>query len=188
MYKLTNNRLKFDDNFNGSLSNFVFPSGLTHLHLGRFFNQDISNIKLPSSLTHLTFSKHYKGDCDQVTKLHNLVYLKFGIYQHIREDIYFNLPPTLKTIVFSDYFNEKIIWLPPSITTLDLPSHYNYKKYPLPTYYLLMFKIARRFDILSYRYICSLLGPKSSDISNRINCNRHNLQKRQLSLFDSLLQ
>jgi hypothetical protein len=60
-------KITFDNNFNESLTNIVFPSTVKSIIFGNKFNQ-IIDFKLPEELEELSFGKNY----DQVLENHNI--------------------------------------------------------------------------------------------------------------------
>ena len=191
MYQIRNGWIVFNNEFNGSLSNVVFPMGiqkvkfnwyfnqdmrnlpnnLTHLIFGGDFNQDVSN--LPNSLTHLTFGYHFNQEMHNLPN--SLTYLTFGY--HFNQDVS-NLPNSLTHLTFSHYFNQDVSQLPKSITYLKFYD-WNYFKF--------------NHNLNPYLYHLTEFNIKDTHkhkslMLSRCRVNRHNISIREDKLIDLLLK
>lgn len=173
----------FNDTYNIPVTNELVPKHVTHLYFGKRYNQPVNN--LPDNIVKLMFGYDFNQSVD-------------------------NLPPNLKSLYIHGYgnFNKSFDKLPASLKYLSLP----FRGQPLdnlPDGLLKLnicnikmkcniIKLPANLKVLNiYGIVFNMVEIKVINNGNITHCtlmqtdrmcfiNRHNIQKRQMGLFDDL--
>ena len=87
MYQIKDDWIVFNDDFNESLLNVVFPNGIQKIRFSEYFNKDVS--QLPNSITHLTFSYWFNQDVSQLpNSLTHLIFYDYSFKQSLNPYLY----------------------------------------------------------------------------------------------------
>ena len=171
MYEIIDGWMVFNNEFNDSLSNVVFPVGIQKIEFGWHFNQDVSN--LPNSLTHLTFGYDFNQDVSNLPN--SLTHLYFS--NNFNQDIS-KLPNSLTHLRFWWAFNQDVSQLPKSITYLNFSDWCNNKfNQPLNPY---LYHLTEFYIKEDHKHKFLMLS--------RCRVNRHNGAIRDDKLIDLLLK
>lgn len=132
-YKIINQELIFDKDFNESLTNFIFPENIKKIQFGYDYNKSIKNVTFPDELIELKFNYSFNKSLQNIKLPDKLELLELG------EKFNYNLyttyfPKTLRTLIMNiGFFPPNNIFIPSTITELSIIySDFNCNTYEFP--------------------------------------------------------
>lgn len=105
-------KITFDNNFNESLTNIVFPSTIKSIIFGNKFNQ-IIDFKLPEELEELSFGKNYNQKLENHHIPNNIISLEIlNSYMNIK--LNYKLFKNLNYLILDNNSNKNVINMIPN--------------------------------------------------------------------------
>jgi hypothetical protein len=121
MYTIKDNILTFDEEFNQSIDNIIFPDDIVSIIFNWKFNQPIDNVKFPDTVQIITFGGGFNQPIDRIKFPESLISIDFGYYFNQSLDKV-KFPGSLKKIKFGTMYSQPIdkVIFPESLETIIL--------------------------------------------------------------------
>lgn len=105
--EVMDNKICFNNSFNESLDNIIFPDNIKIFVFARYYNKPIDNIKFPNQLEKLFFSGDFNQNIDNVNFPETLTYIFFGnCFNQPLHNVKF--PKSLYALEFGTDFNQAL--------------------------------------------------------------------------------